>query len=68
MRGLPSRSDRTRLKKAAADNGFDLDLGLVGRWFLFENSRAPSYMSRLDSPFAVPHVAHAPDPAATRTP
>jgi putative restriction endonuclease len=37
---LPS-SARTRLEKAATDNGFDLDHGLVGPWLHFESSHAP---------------------------
>jgi putative restriction endonuclease len=36
-----SPTARTRLEKAAADNGFDIDHGLVGSWLHFESSHAP---------------------------
>jgi hypothetical protein len=40
---LPS-SARTRLEKAAADNGFDLDHGTLGPWPHFESSPAPAVL------------------------
>jgi hypothetical protein len=32
---------RTRLEKAATDNGFDLDLGLEGDWLVFASTQCP---------------------------
>ena len=32
---------RTRLEKAAGDNGFDLDFGAEGDWLAYGSSHAP---------------------------
>jgi putative restriction endonuclease len=52
---------RTRLEKAAVDNGFDLDLGADERWLRYGSSQAPLrlWLSALGDGFFVVAMSHA---------
>jgi putative restriction endonuclease len=51
---------RTRLEKAAVDNGFDLDLGADERWLRYGSSQAPLrlWLSALGDGFFVVAMSH----------